>query len=657
MTQPFEPDASTPGTTVAPFGAWSSPITSELVAGAAINLVDVLLDGSDVYWIEGRPQEAGRYVMVRHDDDGKKVDVTPSPHSARTRVHEYGGAAALVADGVSYFSDFKDQRLYRIEEGGAPVPLTPLADAGLRYADGRIDRTRQLWIGVREDHRQRDKEPVNAIVALHVTSETAGTVLVEGNDFYASPRLSPDGRSLAWLAWNHPQMPWVGTELWVAAFNGVAVENPTRIAGGLGESVFQPEWSPDGVLHFVSDRSGWWNLYRSGADGSAVNICPMAAEFGRPQWNLGMSTYAFLSAKQAVCSYIEGGLGRLALLDLDSGRLTPIDLPFSDFSSVRAQGGKVVFKASAPTLASAVVIFDVHSGEASVIQKASTLADDPAINRHFSAPQPIEFPTQRGQTAFGLFYPPRNADHLAPNGELPPLLVRCHGGPTSSASTALDLRTQFWTSRGIAVVDVDYGGSTGYGRAFRERLHRMWGVVDVEDCAAAARHLVDKGWVDARRIVISGSSAGGYTVLSALTCEDPAVREMFRAGGSHYGVSDPEALARDTHKFESRYLDWLIAPYADADSGREIYRERSPFRNADRLSAPVAFFQGAEDRIVPPSQTELMVTALREKGITAQYLLFAGEQHGFRQSSNIRWALDAEFYFFDTLVFRSQGPT
>jgi len=649
-----------PHPTATPFGTWSSPVTSELVASASINLADVLLDGNDVYWVEGRPQEAGRHVLVRHNEDEAKADVTPQLFSARTRVHEYGGAAALVADGIGYFSNFQDQRLYRIEGDGPPVPLTPPAapgqpDAAIRYADGRIDKGRQLWIGVREDHRQADKEAINSIVALDVTSEGAGTVLVDGNDFYASPRLSPDGRCLAWLAWDHPQMPWVGTELWVAEFDGTAVENPTRVAGGPGESVFQPEWSPDGVLYFVSDRSGWWNIHRRDASGDTVNVCPKAAEFGRPQWNLGMSTYAFLSSTEAVCTYIESGLGKLALLDLETARLTEIDLPYSDFSSVRAQGEKVAFKAGAPTLASAIVVLNPRSGEATVIRKSSLLADDPAIHRHLAAPQPVEFPTPRGQTAFALFYPPKNADHRAPDTELPPLLVRCHGGPTSSASSTLDLRTQFWTSRGVAVVDVDYGGSTGYGRAYRERLHGMWGVVDVEDCAAAARYLVDKGWVDASRIVITGSSAGGFTTLSCLTSSDPAVRRMFRAGGSHYGVSDPEALARDTHKFESRYLDWLIAPYTEADDHRETYRQRSPVRHADRLAAPVAFFQGAEDKIVPPSQTELMVAALRQKGITAQYLLFAGEQHGFRQSSNIQWALDAEFYFFSTLVFRSHG--
>jgi len=448
-------------------------------------------------------------------------------------------------------------------------------------------------------------------------------------------------------------MPWAGTQLWVGDFTGTAVQNARQVAGGVDESIFQPEWSPDGVLHFVSDRCGWWNLHRLDASGAAVNVCPRPAEFGRPQWKLGMSTYAFLSTKEVVCSYIEGGLGTLALLDLESGALRPFDLPFTDFASVRAQDGKVAFVAGTAVASSAIVLLDPRTAAATTIRQATGVTDDPAIRRHLSAPQPVEFPASNGRQSFALYYPPRNADFRAPTGELPPLLVRCHGGPTSSATRALDLRVQFWTSRGVAVVDVDYGGSAGYGRAYRERLHHAWGVVDVEDSAAAVRHLADGRLVDPDRVVISGGSAGGFTVLSCLTSADPALRQRFRAGASHYGVSDPQALARDTHKFESRYLDWLIPPGA--------WRERSPVGNADRLSSPVAFFQGAEDRIVPPSQTEEMVAALRRKGLTSQYLLFAGEQHGFRQARNIRWALEAEFYFFDTLVFRaaprSQGST
>jgi len=631
--------------TPAPYGTWQSPLSADRVSTSMVELLDVQFDeGGAPYWIEGRPQEGGRHVLVRQPAAGDPVDVLPPGFSARTRVHEYGGGAATFGAGAICFAHFEDQRLYRQAGSGPPQALTP---PGLRYADGRIDTARRLWLGVREDHREADTQPRNTIVAvaLDAPGPQPGTVLVEGDDFYAAPRLSPDGRRLAWLAWRHPLMPWVGTQLWVGDFDGGAVHHARRVAGGEQESVFQPEWAPDGTLYFVSDRTGWWNLYRLDDSGAAINVCPRAAEFGRAQWRLGMSTYAFLSARQAVCAYTEGGTGTLALLDLESGALAPLALPFSDFASVRAHGGKVAFIGGSPVASSAVVLFDPLTRAATVLRQATAVADDPALRRHLSAPQPIEFPTANGRTAFALYYPPANADFHADAAELPPLLVRCHGGPTSSATRALDLRTQFWTSRGIAVVDVDYGGSTGYGRAYRERLHQAWGIVDVEDCAAAVRHLVARGLADPARTVISGGSAGGFTVLSCLTSADAAVRGLFGAGASHYGVSDPQALARDTHKFESRYLDWLIAP--------SDWAERSPVRHADRMSAPVVFFQGAQDRVVPPSQTEAMVSALRRKGITAQYTLFAGEQHGFRQAANIRWALDAEFYFFDTLVFRA----
>ena len=630
----------------APHGAWVSPITSACVAAALVELLDVQFDGDAVVWIEGRPQEGGRHVLVRQSPDGACVDVLPLAHSARTRVHEYGGAAALVAGGTVWFSSFRDQRLYRLGGNGPPVALSPdVPDAALRYADGRIDGERRLWIGVREDHRDGAHEAINTIVARRADASGPDSVLLEGHDFYAAPRLSPDGQRLAWLAWDHPDMPWTGAQLWVGDFNGGGVANARKVAGGTGESVCQPEWSPDGVLHFVLDRSGWWNLHRLEASGAVVNVCPRAAEFARPQWKLGMSNYAFLSESEVVCAYIEGGRGTLALLDVTSGALTPFDLPYAEFSSVKAHAGKVTFIGGGASVASAIVRLDPRTGQYSVLRQATDVVDDPAIRRHLSTPQPIEFPTSSGATAHALFYAPHNADVGAPPRERPPLLVRCHGGPTSSATRALDLRTQYWTSRGIAVVDVDYGGSAGYGRAYRERLHGTWGQVDVEDCAAAVRYLSAQGLIDAERVVISGGSAGGFTVLSCLTSVDPALRRLFKAGGSHYGVSDPQALARDTHKFESRYLDWLIAP--------QEWEARSPVRNADRLEAPVAFFQGSEDKVVPPSQTEAMVAALRRKGLTAQYLLFAGEQHGFRQRQNIQWALEAEFHFFDTLVFRA----
>jgi len=632
----------------APFGTWASPITARHVASAQTTLADVLLDGPDAWWIEGRPLEAGRQVLVRLGQDGKRVDVTPAPFSARTRVHEYGGGAALVSQGTVYFSNFADQRLYRMDGDGTPVALTPpCEDAALRYADGSIDARRGLWIGIREDHRAPGAEAVNDIVAVSLAGGDAGRIIVQGRDFHASPRLSPDGTKLAWLAWSHPDMPWTAAELWLGEFDGTTVSNATRIAGGSHEAVFQPEWSPDGLLHYVSDRSGWWNIYRRNADGTSTNLCPMAAEFGRAQWGFGMSTYAFVSAQEIVCTYIGSGLGRLARLDLRNGTLTPFDLPYTDFSCVRASGGKVAAKAGGPHVAAAVVVIDAATGAASVAWRAASAADDPALRDHVSVPRLIEFPTPRGRSAFALFYPPANGGFRGPAGALPPLVVKCHGGPTSSASRSLDLRTQFWTSRGIAVVDVDYGGSTGYGRAYRERLHGMWGVVDAEDCAAAASHLAASGQVDATRIVITGGSAGGFTALRCLTHEDPAIRERFRAGASHYGVSDLTALARDTHKFESRYLDWLVGPVSEP----QPYLDRAPVRHADRLNAPVAFFQGEEDRIVPPSQTEVMVAALRARGISTVYLLFPGEQHGFRQAVTIERALEAEAAFFQAEAF------
>ncbi|SEB23471.1 prolyl oligopeptidase family serine peptidase [Variovorax sp. YR216] len=631
----------------APFGTWASPITARHVASAQTTLADVFLDRGDVCWIEGRPMEAGRQVLVRLRPDGSRGDITPPPFSARTRVHEYGGGAALVSQGTVYFSNFADQRLYRMD-GGVPVALTPPSEgAALRYADGLIDAGRRLWIGIREDHRAPGGEVINDIVALSLDGGDAGSVIVRGSDFHASPRLGPDGTKLAWLSWNHPDMPWTAAELWLGDFDGTAITNATRIAGGKDESVFQPEWSPDGLLHYVSDRSGWWNIYRRNADGTTANLCPMAAEFGRAQWGFGMSTYAFVSAHEIVCTTIENGIGRLALLNSRIGTLAPFELPYTDFSYVRANGRKVAVKAGGPHVAAAVLVIDAATGTASVAWSSANAADDPALRDHVSVPRLIEFPTPRGSTAFALFYPPSNAGFRGPAGELPPLVVKCHGGPTSSASRSLDLRTQFWTSRGIAVVDVDYGGSTGYGRAYRDRLHGMWGVVDAEDCAAAASHLAATGQVDATRVVITGGSAGGFTALRCLTHEDPAIRKRFRAGASHYGVSDLAALARDTHKFESRYLDWLVGPLSEP----QPYLDRAPVRHADRLDAPVAFFQGKEDEIVPPSQTEVMVAALRSRGIPTLYLLFAGEQHGFRQAANIERALEAEAAFFQAEAF------
>jgi len=493
-------------------------------------------------------------------------------------------------------------------------------------------------ICVREDHSGTDREAVNTIVGANVAGPHEGDVLVAGNDFYSSPRLNRDGSRLAWLTWNHPNMPWDGTELWVGELeDDGSISRAELVAGGPDESIFQPEWSPEGVLHFVSDRSGWWNLC-CWRDGRVEPLVEMEAEFGRPQWLFGMPTYAFESVGCIVCALGRRGTWQLGSLKRASRRLELIETPYSEIMGVRAIPGRVVFLGGSPTKEMSVVQLDVASSLVEVLRSSSDVAVGTA---YLSGPEPIEFPTERGLTANALFYPPRNGDYAAPSAERPPLLVRSHGGPTSAVSSALNLGTQHWTSRGIAVLDVNYGGSTGYGRAYRKRLEGQWGVVDVEDCVNGARYLVERGDVDGERLAIAGGSAGGYTTLCALT-----FRDVFRAGASHFGVSDLEALARETHKFESRYLDRLIGPYPER---ADLYRQRSPISFSDRLSRPVIFFQGLEDKVVPPNQAEQMVGVLQAKGVPVAYLAFEGEQHGFRRAENIRRALDAELYFYSRI--------
>ena len=624
-----------PDNRIAPYGSWKSPITSDLIVGGSIGLSQPLMDGSDLYWIEMRPTEGGRSVIVKRDALGTVTDVNPQPFNARTRVHEYGGGDYAVRDGAVYFANFSDQRLYASIGGATPEPITPIAD--MRYADAVIDKARGRLLCVREDHTVAGREPVNTLASLSLAGDaTTGEVLASGNDFYSSPRLSLDGSKLAWLTWNHPNMPWDGTELWMGAFdeNGLLASSEL-VAGGNDESIFQPEWSPDGVLYFVSDRTGWWNLYRVNQTGGVESIREMEAEFGMPQWGFGMSTYAFASAERIVGAYIENGFSRLALIDTRTKEVETIGSPYTDIRFVRAAAGQAVMRAGSPTEAAAIVKFDLQTRAFEVLRRSSSLQIDAA---YLSAPRAVEFPTEGGLTAHGFYYPPTNRDYRAPEGELPPLLVESHGGPTSAATTAMSLGIQYWTSRGIAVLDVNYGGSTGFGRAYRERLKSKWGIVDVDDCANGARYLVGQGEADGDRLMITGGSAGGYTTLCALT-----FRDTFSAGASHYGVSDAEALARETHKFESRYLDGFMGPYPEE---REIYVARSPINFTDRLSCPVIFFQGLEDKVVLPNQAEMMVAALREKGIPVAYLPFAGEQHGFRQAQNIKRALDGELYFY-----------
>jgi dipeptidyl aminopeptidase/acylaminoacyl peptidase len=617
----------------ASYGSWKSPITSEAIVSATVGLGQIVLDGTDVYWLELRPSEGGRSVVVRRTADGHTSDVTPAPFNARTRVHEYGGGAFTVSEGTVYFSHFADQRIYRQSPGSTPQPLTP--EAELRYADARVDRQGKHLLCVREDHRQTGREAINTIVSIDLERGGEGEVLVTGNDFYSSPRLSPDGKQLAWLTWNHPNMPWDRTELFVAEVNPDGfLGQVTHVADGPMESIFQPQWSPDGVLHFVSDRTGWWNLYRW-KDRRVESLYPLDAEFGRPQWIFGMSTYAFVSPTQIVCAYGKDGAWRLAQLDTDSRKLSDIATPYTEIGDVRATSRHIVFVGGSATEPASVVQLDFKSRHLATLRRSSTLSVE---SGYLSVPQAIEFPTENGLKAHGLFYPPRNRDFTAPSDERPPLLVKSHGGPTAAATTTFNASIQYWTSRGIAVLDVNYGGSSGYGRAYRDRLKGQWGVVDVDDCVNGARYLVERGLVDGSRLAITGGSAGGYTTLCALT-----FRDMFKAGASHYGIGDLEALAHDTHKFESRYEESLVGPYP---AQRDLYRARSPIHFTDRLSCPVIFFQGLEDKIVPPNQAQMMVAALKAKGLPVAYVPFAGEQHGFRRAENIKRALDGELYFY-----------
>jgi dipeptidyl aminopeptidase/acylaminoacyl peptidase len=622
---------------VQPYGRWRSPITSDLIVAGTIGLSQPRLEGQDVYWIEQRPSEAGRNVVVRRTAAGVTDDLTSGSFNARTRVHEYGGGSYVTEAGSVYFSNFADQRLYRQDPGCAPSPLTPAA--AFRYADAVVDRARRQLICVREDHTDKTRPAVNGLVSLSLDGDPSGDrILVSGNDFYASPRLSPDGECLAWLTWNHPSMPWDGTELWAGHFDSAgSLTRLELVAGGSAESIFQPEWSPDGELHFVSDRSGWWNLYRY-RGGQVESLCPVEAEFGLPQWVFGMSTYAFIEPRRLLCTYQAGDTWELARLDTDTRRLTPIAVPYTSIGGLRATHERAVFIGGSPTQSSAVVVLDLATDRLHVVRPSSNVTVDPG---YLSSAQPIEFPTEQGRTAHALFYPPRNRDFAAPAEERPPLLVLSHGGPTGAASTALSLEIQYWTSRGFAVVDVNYGGSTGYGRKYRQRLDGCWGIVDVDDCVNAARHLVQRGLVDGQRLAIRGGSAGGYTTLAALT-----FRDVFKAGASHYGICDLEALAKDTHKFESRYLDRLIGPYPER---QDLYRERSPIHFTDRLSCPLILFQGLEDEVVPPAQAEAMFEAVRRKGLPVAYVAFAGEQHGFRKAENIKRALDGELYFYSKI--------
>ena len=618
--------------TIASYGSWKSPITADLITAKSIGFEEHCIDGEDIYWSESRPLDGGRHVILRRTPDGNVTDCTPPDFYVRSRVHEYGGGAFTVAQKAIYFCNFKDQRLYRQFISGVPELLTP--QEGYRYADLVVDKKRNRLICIREDHT-KEGEAVNTIVSVDLNGNDNGTILVEGNNFYSSARLSPDADKLAWLTWNHPNMPWDGCELWLADITeDGTLQTAELVAGSQTESIFQPEWSPDGILHFVAESTGWWNLYCL-KDGKVEALYQMEAEFGEPQWLFGMSTYGFISANNIFCSYKQNGICHLALLDTINKKLTSIETPFTETFFLQCGKKFAAFFVSSPTQPWTLVKMDFETSRIEPIKQAFEVSLDA---EDLSKAQSISFPTTNGKSAHAIYYAPQNREYSAPENERPPLLVISHGGPTGTTRTVLNYDIQYWTSRGFAVLDVNYGGSTGHGREYRQRLNGNWGIVDLDDCCNGALYLVGQGLADENRLAIRGGSAGGYTTLACLS-----FRNVFKAGASYYGLSDLEAFAKDTHKFELHYLESLVGPYPER---RNLYYERSPINFPQNISCPVILFQGDEDRIVPPDQARLMFEAACAKGIPTAYILFEGEQHGFRRAESIKRAIENELYFY-----------
>ncbi|HEY1592619.1 MAG TPA: S9 family peptidase [Solirubrobacteraceae bacterium] len=636
--------------TILPYGSWSTPVTSKLVVAEAVGLSELRIDGGDVIWSEIRPAEGGRTAIVRLGSDGSREELLEPGQNARTAVHEYGGAAWWAWDGVVWFCAWRNQRLYRRDPGsGVAEPLTPEPEVarGDRYADGDVSIDGTAIVCVRERHPVGGRgavDVVNEIVQLDATEPSAPKVVVSGPDFVSSPRWSPDARRLCWIEWDHPNMPWDGTRLRVRDLDS---GEETLVAGGPEESVSEPRWREDGTLAFISDRTGWWSLYTWSPDAGVAPLIEIEAEIGVPQWVFGSSRYCFLADGRVVFAYTRDGLDHLAVR-LPHGEVTDLEVPFSLVRAVRAAGpSDVVVIASTPTEEASVVRLGLGDGSAiaatDVVRPARSLEQLGVPPELISTPEPIDFPSASGRTSHALLYRPTNPGFAGPDGELPPLYVAVHGGPTSAVRPALDIETQYWTSRGFMVVEVNYGGSTGYGREYRDLLRDAWGIVDVEDCIAAARWLAEQGLVDPDRICIAGGSAGGFTTLAALA----QGKTPFAAGGDYFGVADLEALATDTHKFESRYLDRLIGPYPER---RDLYRERSPIEHVEQFSRPLIVLQGLEDQIVLPNQATMIVDALERKRVPVAYLAFEGEQHGFRQEANVRRALDSELSFYSQVL-------
>jgi dipeptidyl aminopeptidase/acylaminoacyl peptidase len=636
---------------IASFGSWNSPITAASITAKTVGLASVYALNNEIYWLEARPEEKGRNVLVKQAADGTITELTPQPFNVRTKVHEYGGGAYLITETAIFFSNYSDGIIYQQIVGKKPQAITP-ENAAYRYTDFVLDSQRNRLICVCEDHSIVNSEPINNIVGISLDTGTI-TPLATGSDFYTSPRINPDGTQLAYISWDHPSMPWDSSYLWLGKIQqDGSIDGVELVAGGTTESICEPKWSPDGLLYFSSDqaslalhgqrscafgdRSNWWNIYRRNQDNTIECLHEMAAEFAYPHWVFGLSTYNFLTSDLIVCAYSQNGSWHLGSIQTKTKQFQAFNTPYTEISSVQTDShGNALFIAGSPDRPTAIIQFNLETQQATIIKQSAELTIDPG---YISIPQAISFPTENNLTAHAWYYPPQNKDYLAPPEELPPVLVKSHGGPTAAASVNLSLRIQYWTSRGFGYLDVNYGGSIGYGRQYRERLKGNWGIVDVQDCINAARYLVEQQLADGERLVISGGSAGGYTTLAALTFYD-----TFKAGASYYGVSDLEILARDTHKFEARYLDSLVGAYPEE---KALYKKRSPIYHLDRLSCPVIFFQGLEDKVVPPNQAKMMVEALKQKGLPVSYVTFPDEGHGFRQAANIQTALESEFAFY-----------
>ena len=617
--------------TTAPYGTWPTPIESRLITTASVSLDELQLHSSGTYWLERRPDEQGRCVIVKHAN-GKNHDLIPTPYSALSRVYEYGGGVYCVASNGLYFVNDRDQNIYFCATGQSPVAVTRADDC--YYADLLLDEPRQRLICVQQRNPPGDAEAENSLISIDLNSH-AVISLHAGHDFYASPTLSPAGHQLSWLCWNHPDMPWDKTTLWLADIDDSHRLHHIKTiqhAESDQASLFQPQWSPDNTLYFVSDLSGWWNLYRYQA-GAIQPVSHEQLEFGLPQWVFAQSSYAFAGRDTILCAPIDNGVARLALLDTRSGALQTIPTEWNSFASIQAVGDHYSFIAASPKSFAEVIRF--QSNQPQTLRRACETRLDAG---YYAYGQVMQFTGRHGDAVYAIYYAPTNKDVQAPASEKPPLIVLCHGGPTAMADPSLDMRKQYWTSRGFALLDVNYSGSTGFGRAYRERLNGQWGLRDTEDCCDAALHLVERGLADPERLIIKGSSAGGYTVLCALTFHD-----TFAAGASYYGIGELETLVSDTHKFESRYLDQLVGPYPEC---KAIYEQRSPINHVEQLSCPVIFFQGTEDKVVPKEQAEKMFTALKNKGIPVAYVPFEGEQHGFRKAETIQRALDTEYAFY-----------